>query len=288
MLTTVITGTSTGIGYATALHLARAGHRVFATMRDLDKSNALHDESEAEGLSLEFVELDVTKADSVKEAFKTIYDITDVVDILVNNAGLGGIGALEDLSMEQVEILYETNVFGALRCIKAVLPQMRTRRSGCIINISSQSGYLTYPGMTHYSGSKHALEAATESLACEVGMFGIRVSNIQPGTIDTQIQSKGSRPPRDTVYTRMTKRLFVSASYGVINALPPDVVAEAVLEAITTDQYKLRYRVGVDAEVFFKGLGKLTDEEWIAFHSIEDEDEYWNRWLEIFGFDPRL
>ena len=178
----VVTGTSSGIGLATSLELARKGHRVFAGMRNPAKAGPLREAAIKESLPVEVIELDVTSQDSVARAFAAVR-AQGPVDVLVNNAGIGGATPLEFVPEVEHRQIFETNYFGAIRCIQAVLPEMRERRAGAIVNISSMSGRLATPNQIPYSASKWALESAGEALAVEVRRFGIRVVNVEPGVI---------------------------------------------------------------------------------------------------------
>src|SRR5262249_22965898 len=180
----VVTGTSTGIGFATALRLARQGYRVFAGMRNLAKADPLR--AAAARLPVEIVELDVTSPASVGRTFETIA-AHGPVDVLVNNAGIGGATPLELTPEDEHRRMFETNYFGAIRCIQAVLPAMRERRHGAIVNVTSIAGLVATPNQIAYSASKWALECAGEALAHEVRRFGVRVMNVTPGLVMTSI-----------------------------------------------------------------------------------------------------
>jgi NAD(P)-dependent dehydrogenase (short-subunit alcohol dehydrogenase family) len=184
----VVTGSSTGIGLETCLLFARNGIRTYATMRDLIKADLIKKIAEKEKLPLKVIEMDVNKDDSVAQAFKEISeDETGEtrIDILANNAGFGLFGALEDQSMEDIKKQFETNLFGAIRTIKQVLPIMRNQRSGIIVNISSIAGYIGFPASSVYASTKFALEGLSESLAYEIEPYGISVVLIEPGVINT-------------------------------------------------------------------------------------------------------
>src|SRR5439155_16195864 len=167
METAVVTGTSTGIGFATSVHLARHGYRVFAGMRNLAKAEPLRAAASEENLPIEVIDLDVTSATSVDRAFEAISG-HGAVDVLVNNAGIGGATPLELTPEDEHRRMFETNYFGAIRCIKAVLPAMRERRRGAIVNVTSIAGLVAIPNQIPYSASKWALECAGETLAHEV------------------------------------------------------------------------------------------------------------------------
>ena len=187
MTTALITGTSSGIGLATTLCLARAGQRVYATMRNLDKSTALREAAAAEALPIEILRLDVTDRDSIEATVATVLEREGALDVLVNNAGVGGATPLEEVPEAEHRAMFEANYWGPILLIAAVLPGMRERRSGTIVNVTSVTGRFAIPGQIPYAASKHALEAASEALAHEVREHGIRVAIIEPGVFATQI-----------------------------------------------------------------------------------------------------
>jgi NAD(P)-dependent dehydrogenase (short-subunit alcohol dehydrogenase family) len=272
MRVSVITGCSTGIGYSTALRLAKDGHHVIATMRNPSASD-LEAIAKEQGSSIEVRALDVNEDEAVGALFEDVVATRGGVDVLVNNAGLGGGStAMEESSLDYYREIMETNFFGALRCMKAVLPSMRERGSGCIVNVSSQSGLMAGPGMSAYAGSKYALEAATESLAIEVAPFGIRVALVEPGLILTPIWGKVDPTVPTGPYERVRKRL----GRMVIEEFPfgsqPEEVADCIAEAITTETPKLRWLVGRGAERSIANRSAMTDEEWIdIWHAPTDE-----------------
>ena len=195
METAVVTGTSTGIGLATALRLARHGFRVFAGMRNLDKAEPLRAAAAAETLPIEVIALDVTSIPSVREAFAAA-SAEGPIDVLVNNAGIGGASPLELTPEDEHRRMFDTNYFGAIRCIQAVLPAMRERQRGTIVNVTSIAGRIATPNQIAYSASKWALECAGEALAHEVRRFGIRVVNIEPGVVMTSIFTNSAEATR--------------------------------------------------------------------------------------------
>jgi NAD(P)-dependent dehydrogenase (short-subunit alcohol dehydrogenase family) len=278
---TLITGTSTGIGYATALHLARCGHTVHATMRSPERSGAaLLDAARAEGLELLVSQLDVTDASSVQRAVEAALAESGRIDVLVNNAGIGDLGALETASEETMRRMFETNVFGPLRTIRAVLPGMRERKSGTIVNVSSVAGRIVGAVNGLYAASKHALEAMSEALAIEVYSHGVRVAVIEPGFFDTPILDKasgaiapaGEGGPYDAIERRMSA-LYAGARQA--GAGSPLDVAKAIEQAISSKTPALRTRVGLDATPFIEGRARMTDEEYVEAFGHEQTDEEW-------------
>ena len=205
----LVTGTSTGIGLATALHLARHGHQVVATMRNLAKATPLQDTARAEKLPLIVRELDVTRPDSIDRAVAATLEREGPIDVLVNNAGIGGATPLELTPEAEHRAMFETNYWGAIRMIQAVLPSMRERRTGCIVNVTSIAGRVATPNQIAYSASKHALAAASEALAHEVAAFGIRVAIIEPGVVQTAIfenSAGATRYDKTSPYRQIMRR----------------------------------------------------------------------------------
>src|ERR671933_1666973 len=184
----IVTGSSTGIGYETALTLARDGFLTYATMRNLNKAENIKSVATKENLPVHIQQLDVTDDVSVKNAIESISSGTGGrIDVLVNNAGYGLNGAFEDLALDEIKAQYETNVFGLIRTTQAVLPIMRKQKSGAIVNISSGAGRFGYPGGSAYVSTKFAVEGLSESMAYELESFGIKVILIEPGVIKTNI-----------------------------------------------------------------------------------------------------
>jgi len=270
MKSVLITGTSKGIGYEIALAFARAGYRVHATMRNPSNSPELGDVAAKEKLPITVSAIDVDNDVSVRDGIAAIQSQHGPVDILVNNAGVERAGSIEELSMDDFRATMETNYFGTLRCIKAVVTQMRQRRSGTIINISSVAGSFSYPPATPYCASKWALEAISESLACEMKAFGVRVALVKPGIIDTAMAHRISTT-KSSVYPHAA-RLATFFTTTLKNApVPPSLVAEKVLEIVTSGTWQLRHPVGPDAVPLIQWRKEMTDEQWIDLHSSDDE-----------------
>ncbi len=183
----LITGCSSGFGLLTAARLATQGHHVIATMRDLNKQNGLRSEVNRRGGQVDILRLDVTDQYMIRETVSWISSKYGYVDVLVNNAGYGIGGFFEDLTQEEIRAQMEVNFFGAQNMTRAVIPLMRQRRRGKIINISSVAGFSTSPAFSAYNASKWALEAFSESLRYELRFFGIDVLLVEPGTYQTKI-----------------------------------------------------------------------------------------------------
>ena len=181
MAVVLITGCSSGFGLLAALQFARKGDQVYATMRNPAKAGELEKAKSEEKLAIEVLQLDVTDEASVTNAVRQVIDAAGRIDVLVNNAGIGAHGPIEETDDDEAKEIFETNFFGALRTIRAVLPQMREQKSGTIVNVSSLAGRVSPPFDGIYSASKFALESATEALHFEVHPFGIRMVLVEPG-----------------------------------------------------------------------------------------------------------
>lgn len=265
----IVTGSSSGIGNAIVLELARNNFITYGTMRNLDKISDLKTIADQENLKIYFKQLDVTDDNSVKNAINSIVAETGRIDVLVNNAGYGLVGAFEDLSLDEVQKQFETNVFGVIRVTQAVLPTMRKQESGIIVNISSGAGRFGYPTASAYVSSKFALEGLTESMSYEIEPFGIRTVLIEPGVIKTNFfnsmsLARKSKDP-DSPYLQMMQVMEKSVTKMLENGTIPQYVAKTVLEAVTSRNPKLRYLVGKDVEQWMENKKKMSDEE---FHDM--------------------
>lgn len=281
----VVTGTSTGIGFTTSLHLARNGYQVFAGMRNTAKGQALVDAARAESLPVTVLQMDVTDAASLAAAFATIHQAGHV-SLLVNNAGIGGATPLELTPEEEHRQIFETNYFGTINCIQAVLPSMRERGAGDIVNISSIVGIMATPNQIAYSASKWAVEGATEALAHEVYRFGIRVYCVEPGVVATSIfdnSASATRYDKTSPYQPIMRRNGKLYAAGFLAPAVPQQVADAVLTAITQPTYQFRWPVGKDADGICNGRPKITAEQWIAMGDNLTDTEYNERFKEYFG-----
>jgi NAD(P)-dependent dehydrogenase (short-subunit alcohol dehydrogenase family) len=245
----LITGTSSGIGRATAALLAKSGYRVFGAVRNIPSGEPIP--------NVDFLQLDVRHDESAKEAVRSLLSRAGRIDALVNNAGYTLIGSLEETSIEEAKQVFETNFFGVLRMTQAVLPVMRGQGYGRIANISSVVGFLPAPYQGIYAASKHALEGYSESLDHEVRQFGIRVSVIEPGFTRTNIgqNSQVAGRPLDAYASERT-RVLEAIRENTANGENPVTVASVVLEALTARSPRPRYPVGREAK-FLNRLRKL-------------------------------
>ena len=286
MAIALVTGTSSGIGLATAVTLARGGHKVIATMRNLESATELQKLVTAEKLAVTIAALNVDNDASVDNAVGKAISEHGRIDVLVNNAGVGGGGSVEETPTAWFREVRETNFFGALRCIKAVIPNMRERRNGCIVNVTSIAGRMALAPQAPYASSKFALEALSECLAQEMKAFNVRVAIIEPGVIATPIFSKVKPVPDNSPYphARRQKALFTAS---LTKPTSPYVVADQILQIVDGNSWQLRYPVGPDAAPFLKWRASKTDEEMVNLGGASDE-EYRLTVKREFGLDVKL
>jgi NAD(P)-dependent dehydrogenase (short-subunit alcohol dehydrogenase family) len=282
----VVTGSSSGIGLATAAHFARLGHDVYAGVRNPAAASELAKVIAADKLSIRPVALDIDDDASVSRAVQEVLAKAGRIDVLVNNAGIGGGGPLADVPLPFAKAMFETNYFGVIRMIQAVLPAMREQRSGAIVNVSSIAGRLAVAGHGHYSAVKHALEAASEALAQEVVSLGIRVAIVEPGVVVTPIFTKARRfADPASPYAVHTRRLLLFYQMQMKMPSQPEDVARVIHEAVTTDTPRLRYLVGEDARRLVAGRARLTDEEYVETGREMPDEAYLDLMRRRYGFD---
>ncbi len=279
MATVLITGCSSGFGKLAALHFARKGDTVFASMRNTAKGAELEEARDAENLKIELLELDVTDDASVTAAVSKVIDEAGQIDVLVNNAGIGVHGPIEETDDDEAKEIFETNFFGVLRVIRTALPHMREKKAGTIVNVSSLAGRVGPPFEGIYAASKFALEAASEALHYEIHPFGIRVLLVEPGGFETSFGNTRRVPRRygeGSPYADLDQR-FEQA----LTKLPtggergdPQVVAEAIYDAVHDAEPKLRYLVGEDAEMI-GGLRRQLDDEQFE-NTIRQALDFWD------------
>jgi NAD(P)-dependent dehydrogenase (short-subunit alcohol dehydrogenase family) len=286
MAIALVTGTSSGIGLATAVTLARGGHTVIATMRNLDGAVELRQIIAAEKLPVTVTALNVDYDASVSNSIGKVLAENGRIDVLVNNAGVSGRGSVEEVPTAVFRQVMETNFFGALRCIKAVIPGMRQRRHGCIINVTSISGRVALAPQAPYAASKWAFEALSECLAQEMKAFNIRVAIVEPGVIATSIFSKVTPAPEDSPYPHC-RRLQAFFAASLTKPTSPYVVGEQIRHIVEGNSWQLRYPVGPDAAPFLKWRASLTDEEVVNQAGASDA-EYKARVKQMFGLDLKL
>lgn len=263
----VVTGSSTGIGFETSITLARNGFHTYATMRKLEgeKTKPLTEVAKSENLQLQAIELDVDDDKSVADAINTIVEERKRIDVLINNAGYGLGGALEDSSMDEIKAQFETNFFGAVRATKAVLPVMRRQGEGKIVNITSMGGRIAIPLSSSYHGSKFALEGLSESIQYELEPVGIKVILIEPGAVGSNfwknIKIAKSSSDSNSPYTQFGNRILKAYKEMEQNTISPSVVANTILDAVTSNNPQLRYVVGEDAAKTLEARKNMPDRE---------------------------
>lgn len=263
----LVTGATDGLGRATAILMAERGYRVFAGGRSAERRGALEELARGKSLPLEALEMDVTSDASVESAMAEIERRAGPVAVLVNNAGIGIGAAMEEISVADLQKQFETNVFGVLRVTQRVLPEMRKRRRGRIVNMSSVAGKIAGPIMGPYCASKHALEAVSDSMRLELYPFGVQVILIEPGFIATSIgrnsmelsaayANAAERSPYRAIYESF-KESFAS-SMSASRTTPEDCAA-VILRAIETKRPRARYAVTPEAKMALRMRRLLPD-----------------------------
>lgn len=272
MKSVIITGTSKGIGLETALAFGRAGYKVFATMRNPQNATSFEQKIKEESLNIVISKMDVDSDQSVKQCIDAINKEHSSIDVLVNNAGIERHGSIEEMPMDDFQAIMNTNYLGVLRCTKALLPQMRKNKKGCIINVASVAGHISNSPLGGYAASKHALEAISEALAQEVKPFNVKVAIIEPGIIDTQM-ARAIVKSGDSIYPQSNRfgGLFAASLKTPTQAT---LVADKILEVANSNDWKLRHPVGPDAEPFIAWRASMSDEQWVDWNAANDEDWY--------------
>jgi NAD(P)-dependent dehydrogenase (short-subunit alcohol dehydrogenase family) len=246
----LVTGSSTGLGLETALHLADRGFKVYATIRDLSKESAVRQIATERGVTLEVLQLDVTDPQSIDQAVNQIMETDGRIYGLVNNAGIALRGCLEDLDDDEIRAVFEANVFGTFAVSKRVLPHMREAGDGRIINISSVGGRISSFGLSMYCSTKFAIEGFGEALYLETAPFGVKAILIEPGIINTSRWSHNrgnARRAHDTSspYSRLFQKAEALADQRVeMSRTKPEDVARTIFRALTDENPRLRYVVG--------------------------------------------
>ena len=262
MNTVLITGSSAGIGKATAKYFQEKGWNVVATMRTPEKETEL---TELENVLV--TKLDVLDLDSIKSAFQAGIERFGKIDVVVNNAGYGAYGPLEAFPRENIVRQFDTNVIGLLDVTREALPHFRQNNSGILINISSIGGKLTFPLGALYHGTKFAVEGISEALNYELNQIGAKAKIVEPGAIETDFAGRSFDFKNDesmTEYQTITGNLM--SSFGAIleNASPASLVAEVIYEAATDGTDTIRYLAGEDAKAMLANRLQVSDEEYLA------------------------
>ncbi len=259
----IVTGSSSGIGYETALALARDGFYTFATVRNPKKADKILQVAKKENLNIEIIELDVDDEKSISIAIEKILAKKQRIDILVNSAGWGLFGSIEDVSMKDFRAQFETNFFGIINIIQKVAPIMRKQGLGVIVNVSSVAGRIGFPGSSAYISSKFALEGLSESIRYELGQFGVKIIIIEPGVIKTNFFSsmKIAEIKSDSPYKEITEKVIMGIKMMAELGTHPSEVATTILNAVKEENPRPRYIVGNDAQMFLEAKKTKTDTE---------------------------
>jgi len=250
----LITGASSGIGLSTANFLQEKGFNVYGTSR-----NPINKEK----YSFHLIALDVLKVDTIQQAVSTIIDAEGRLDVLVNNAGMGITGPIEDTPTEEMRAVFNTNLFGAIDVMKAVLPQMRLQNSGTIINVTSIAGYMGLPFRGMYSATKGALELVTESVRMEVKSFGIHVVNVAPGDFATNIAAGRYHTPvfESSAYKKVYAENLALMDAHVDGGMDPIEMAKTIYKIINAKNPKVHYKVGGFMEKFSIVLKRILPDK---------------------------
>ena len=288
MTATLITGCSTGIGLATAVHLAGRGHTVYASVRDLATSEGLRGAAEEVGVALTVLSLDVDSPESIRAGVERVVEEAGRVDVLVNNAGVGDLWAVEDTTETDLLQMFRTNVFGPIALIRAVLPGMRAAGSGTIVNVSSVSARIVSAFSGPYAATKYALEAITQAVAVEGAAHGIRCVAIEPGFTQTPMLEKAlsSLPSTEGPYSTVAG--FIRALYkdGTETGGNPIDVARTIEAAIESEETVIQHPVGAAAEWVINGRAAASDQDWVDLWTRTTEEEFGSRFQELFGDPP--
>ncbi|QKY68418.1 SDR family oxidoreductase [Lentibacillus sp. CBA3610] len=262
-----ITGASGGFGLLISLAFAESGYIVLASMRDLSKKETLLKKAHEQGIetNIECIGLDVTKQNDVDSTIPDVIERFGSIDVLINNAGYAAGGFTEELPLEEWRQQFETNVFGLIAVTKAVLPHMRNKQRGTIINLSSISGRMALPGLAPYSASKHAVEGFSEALRLEMLPYGVHVVLVEPGSYQTDIWEKGMdniNVAPESPYNEKTETLMKIVNHIAKTADAPEEVARLIVKVTQAEKPDLRYPVGKNVKTMTR-LKNLLPWRWI-------------------------
>jgi NAD(P)-dependent dehydrogenase (short-subunit alcohol dehydrogenase family) len=262
MAEVVVTGCSSGFGLLTSLAFARRGDRVFAGVRTPASATRLAEQAHDEGLEIQIIELDVDSTESVVAAIGAVLASAGRIDTVVNNAGVAAFASVEDTELVTARAIFETNFFGPLRVIQAVMPAMRRQGSGRIINVSSGSAIIGSPFGGVYSASKAALESLSEALAFEVGPLGVSVAVVQPGAFHTPIDQKLAKVAPSTVFPGIAEMVAAGREAGASDR--PEEVADAIVSIAGAPSPPFRIQVGADARQVYAARREMDDETLVS------------------------
>jgi len=262
------------MGYETSLILARNGFHTYATMRKVDGggggSKQIIDIAKNENLPLQVIQLDVNNDKSVTEAINRIANEKGRIDVVINNAGYDLMGALEETSIDEIKAQFETNFFGAVRVMQAVIPMMRKQGEGIIVNITSLGGRISFPLNSPYHATKFALEGLSKSIQYEVEPFGIKIIVIEPGGVGSNFLKNlkmvtKTSDPSNSPYRSIQSSMSEYFKQWAQNLTHPSEVAKVILQAVTSDNPNFRYVVGKDATMALESRRNMSDRE---FHDL--------------------
>ena len=285
MKSVLITGANSGIGRAAAVRMASAGHRVYAAMRDTAKAGKLLDLAEQADCEVHPLEVDVTDPASVARGVEQAVADAGGLDVLINNAGIGWNATVEDVDIEAARVVFETNYWGIIRCVQAVLPGMRERGAGHIVNVSSVAGRIAALAQVIYASSKWAVECLSENLAQEVAPFGIRVSLIEPGVTRTAILPKNAQYPEPTAYEPAYRRMLQFYQKGIEANVSADAVADTLLRMVEDPDTPFRTACAWGGAELTQRRAGISDADWIALGALADDQAYYARFRELFDLE---
>ena len=288
MTTSLITGCSTGIGLATAVHLAAHGHTVYASIRDEASGDALLAAAAEAGAEVAVLFLDVNDPESIRDGVDHVLATAGGLDVLVNNAGVGDLSTVEETTDAGLLQMFQTNVFGPIAMIRAVLPTMRSAGSGTIVNVSSVSARIVSALSGPYAATKYAMEAITQAVAVEGAAYGIRSFAIEPGFIRTPMLTKAlsTLPVRGGPYDTVTS--FIRSLYEdcLDGGGDPSDGARAIATAIESEDATIQRPVGPAANWIIAGRAAAQDAAWIDLWKSRTQEEFGEGFQELFGDAP--
>jgi NAD(P)-dependent dehydrogenase (short-subunit alcohol dehydrogenase family) len=265
----LVTGSSNGIGLSTVKRFAEAGYTTFATMRSPEKGEELAAEAAEKGWDLQIEHLDVRDAASVESCIERVNGKVGALDAVVNNAGHGMLAPVEEASDEEVQAVFDTNVFGMVRVVRAALPEMRKRGQGAIVNLSSMGGHVVFPHFAYYHATKWALEALTEGLYLELKPLGVRVYAVMPGLVASGFGRGGIRAAKvsegNTAYQGDIDKIIEGFMNLLPNRVGPETAAETIFEVVEGNSEELHHFSDPFAETMVTSRKSREDSEWFEF-----------------------
>ena len=265
----LITGSSSGIGEATSKKFAAHGYRVFATMRSPEKDATLGAAAMENGWDLQLMALDVRDPASVQSCIAQVHEQVETLDVLVNNAGHGMLAPVEDASDDEIQAVFDTNVFGMVRVTREVLPRMRQHKRGAIVNLSSMGGHVVFPHFAYYHATKWALEALTEGLYLELKDLGVHVYAVMPGLVASGFGRAGTRAAKvsdgHTIYQGDIDKVIEGFMNLLPNRVGPETAADAIFDVVESGTDELHHFSDPFAEHMVTSRKSREDSEWFEF-----------------------